>query len=179
MLYYILYERLFPTISPFRVFGYITFRTAYASLTALGLCLILGPWLIRKLREFQIGQIVREEGPKSHFAKQGTPTMGGLLINISILVPTLLWADLRNVYVWIAIFALASFGLVGFMDDYQKLRRRQNLGLTGRRKLMLQIGISLVLGILLALLHSRGLYSTNINVPFLKFFSPDLLIDSL
>ncbi len=179
MLYYLLYEQLFPVISPFRVFGYITFRTAYASLTALMICLILGPWLIRKLREFQIGQVVREEGPRSHQVKKGTPTMGGLLINISILIPTLLWADLTNVYVWVAVFALVSFGLVGFIDDYQKVKRRQNLGLTARRKLALQIAISLALGVALMILHSRGLYSTSMTVPFLKFFSPDLLIHSL
>ncbi|MBI3664880.1 MAG: phospho-N-acetylmuramoyl-pentapeptide-transferase [Acidobacteria bacterium] len=179
MLYYLLYERLFPTISPFRVFGYITFRTAFASLTALGICLILGPWLIRRLGEFQIGQFVREDGPKSHQTKSGTPTMGGLLINISILVPTLLWADLTNVYVWIAIFALCAFGLVGFVDDYRKLRRKQNLGLTAGTKFSLQIAISLAIGVVLLLLHARGLYSTQMNVPFVKFFSPDLLIHSL
>ncbi|MBI3695111.1 MAG: phospho-N-acetylmuramoyl-pentapeptide-transferase [Acidobacteria bacterium] len=179
MLYYLLYQKLFPIISPFRVFGYITFRTAFASLTALAICLVLGPWLIQKLRQFQIGQIVREEGPKSHQAKEGTPTMGGLLINISILVPTLLWADLSNVYVWLAIYALAAFGLVGFVDDYRKLRQKRNLGLTGRGKITLQIGISLVLGILLLLLHRKGLYSTQMNVPFVKFWSPDLLIHSL
>jgi phospho-N-acetylmuramoyl-pentapeptide-transferase len=179
MLYYLLYEKLFHRFSPFRVFGYITFRTAYASLTALAICLILGPWLIRKLKEFQIGQIVREEGPKSHLAKEGTPTMGGLLINISILVPTLLWADLTNVYVWLAIYSLIAFGLVGFVDDYRKLRKKQNLGLTARSKLTWQIVISLALGVMLLFLHRDGLYSTRINVPFLKFYSPDLLIDSL
>ena len=179
MLYYLLYQKLFPVISPFRVFGYITFRTAFASLTALGICLLLGSWLIRKLRQFQIGQIVREEGPKSHQAKEGTPTMGGLLINISILAPTLLWADLSNVYVWLAIYSLTAFGLVGFVDDYRKLRQKQNLGLTVRGKVTLQIGISLVLGLLLLLLHRKGLYSTQMNVPFVKFWSPDLLIHSL
>jgi phospho-N-acetylmuramoyl-pentapeptide-transferase len=179
LLYYLLYVKLFHKFSPFRVFGYITFRTAYASLTALVICLVLGPWLIGKLREFQIGQIVREDGPRSHQAKQGTPTMGGLLINISILVPTLLWADLSNVYVWIAMFALAGFGAVGFVDDYRKLRRRQNLGLTGKCKIALQIAVSLALGVMLLLLHKRGMYQTQINVPFLKFYSPDLLIDSL
>ncbi len=179
MLYYVLYHNLFPVFSPFRVFWYITFRTAYASLTALLLCLALGPWLIRKLREFQIGQTIREDGPRSHQAKQGTPTMGGLLILISILVPTLLWADLTNVYVWIAMFSLAAFGLVGFLDDYQKVTRRQNLGLTARRKLALQIAISLALGCILMYLQARGAYSTRMNVPFLKFFSPDLLIHSL
>src|SRR4026208_1927077 len=136
MLYFLLYDKLFPHFSPFRVFGYITFRTAYASLTALLLCLVLGPWLIRKLREFQIGQMIREDGPRSHQTKQGTPTMGGLLINISILIPTLLWADLRNPYIWTAMFSLVAFGLVGFLDDYQKVTKRQNLGLTARRKIV-------------------------------------------
>ncbi len=176
MLYFLLYDKLFPHFSPFRVFGYITFRTAYASLTALLLCLVLGPWLIRKLREFQIGQTIREDGPRSHQTKQGTPTMGGLLINISILVPTLLWADLRNPYIWIALFSLVAFGLVGFLDDYQKVTKRQNLGLTARRKIALQVTISLALGAALVVMHSRGMYSTKMNVPFLKFFSPDLLI---
>src|SRR6266852_6540149 len=106
MLYYLLYQRLFPAVRPFRVFQYATFRTAFASLTALFLCIVLGPWLIAKLRAFQIGQYIREDGPKSHMRKAGTPTMGGLLIVISIVVPTLLWANLRNPYVWIAIFAL-------------------------------------------------------------------------
>src|SRR5260370_40200655 len=117
MLYYLLYEKLFPYVSPFRVFRYTTFRTAFASLTALFLCIALGPWLIAKLREFQIGQYIREEGPKSHMKKAGTPTMGGILIIISILVPTLLWANLRNVYVWIALFGLLRFGLIGCCDD--------------------------------------------------------------
>jgi len=179
MLYYLLYERLFPVVSPFRVFGYITFRTAFASLTALAICLALGPWLIRKLRQFQIGQVIREEGPRSHLSKEGTPTMGGLLINISILAPTLLWADLTNVYVWIAMFALAGFGLVGFVDDYRKIRRKQNLGLTARAKIAWQAAICAALGIMLMALQARGMYSTRMNVPFLKFFSPDLLIDSL
>ena len=100
---------------------------------------MLGPWLIRKLRDFQIGQHIREEGPKSHQKKAGTPTMGGVLIIISIVVPTLLWADLRNPYVWIALFALVGFGAIGFFDDYTKVRRSSNLGLTARQKLGMQI----------------------------------------
>src|SRR5574340_391941 len=104
MLYFLLYEQLQRYISPFRVFRYVTFRTAFASLTALFLCIVLGPWLINKLRQFQIGQHIREEGPKSHQKKAGTPTMGGVLILISIIVPTLLWTNLKNHYVWIALF---------------------------------------------------------------------------
>src|SRR6266568_8335064 len=121
MLYYVLYQQLFPAVRPFRVFGFVTFRTAFASLTALFLCIILGPWLIAKLQEFQIGQHIREDGPKSHQKKAGTPTMGGLLIVISIVVPTLLWTNLRNQYVWIALFGLLSFGAIGFWDDYTKV----------------------------------------------------------
>src|SRR5882757_11398464 len=101
MLYWLLYENLRTVVSPFRVFGYVTSRTMFASLTSLLLCVLLGPWLIRKLREFQIGQHIREDGPKSHQKKAGTPTMGGVLIVISIVVPTLLWADLTQIYVWI------------------------------------------------------------------------------
>src|ERR1700679_2542553 len=104
MLYFLLYEQLQKYVSPFRVFRYVTFRTAFASMTALFLCIALGPWLIHKLRQFQIGQYIREEGPKSHQAKAGTPTMGGILIVGSTVIPTLLWADLSNVFVWLAMF---------------------------------------------------------------------------
>src|SRR5215471_6674221 len=127
MLYYILYEQLFKYVSPFRVFRYTTFRTAFASLTALFLCIILGPWLIEKLREFQIGQHIREDGPRSHQKKAGTPTMGGVLIIISIVVPTLLWANLADSYVWIALLSLLGYGLIGFWDDYSKIVKHQNL----------------------------------------------------
>src|SRR5882762_8019318 len=129
MLYYLLYQQLFPVVRPFRVFQYVTFRTAFASLTALFLCIILGPWLIGRLREFQIGQHIREDGPKSHQKKAGTPTMGGVLIIISIVIPTLLWADLRDSYIWVAMLGLVSYGAIGFMDDYAKLMRGKNLGL--------------------------------------------------
>ncbi len=179
MLYWLFYEKLFHFFTPFREFGYVTFRTACASLTALFLCIALGPWLIAKLREFQIGQYIREEGPKSHMKKAGTPTMGGILIIISILVPTLLWANLRNVYVWIALFGLLSFGLIGFWDDYTKIRRRQNQGLSIKQKFSLQVLVALTIGLILLTLHAHRVYSTNINVPFLKSFKPDLIIDRL
>jgi phospho-N-acetylmuramoyl-pentapeptide-transferase len=179
MLYWLFYEKLFRHFTPFRVFGYVTFRTAFAALTALFLCLILGPWLIAKLHEFQIGQYIREDGPKSHMKKAGTPTMGGILIVISIVIPTLLWANLANPYVWIAIFSLVSFGLIGFWDDYAKVRRKQNEGLTVREKFGLQILAALMVGFMLLTLHAQKAYSTSINVPFFKSFKPDLLIDSL
>jgi phospho-N-acetylmuramoyl-pentapeptide-transferase len=179
MLYWLFYEKLFRHFTPFRVFGYVTFRTAFAALTALFLCLALGPWLISKLHEFQIGQYIREEGPKSHMKKAGTPTMGGILIIISILIPTLLWANLQNPYVWIAMFSLVSFGLIGFWDDYAKVRRKQNEGLTVKQKFGLQIVAALIVGFMLLTLHAQKAYSTSMNVPFFKSFKPDLLIDAL
>ncbi|HEX5227288.1 MAG TPA: phospho-N-acetylmuramoyl-pentapeptide-transferase [Bryobacteraceae bacterium] len=179
MLYWLFYERLFSHFTPFRVFQYTTFRTACAALTSLFLCLALGPWLIGKLREFQIGQYIREEGPKSHQKKAGTPTMGGILIIISIVVPTLLWANLANPYVWIAMFSLVSFGLIGFWDDYAKVRRKQNEGLTVRQKFGLQVLAALIVGFMLLTLHAQKAYSTSMNVPFFKAFKPDLLIDSM
>jgi phospho-N-acetylmuramoyl-pentapeptide-transferase len=179
MLYWLFYEKLFRHFTPFRVFGYVTFRTAFAALTALFLCLALGPWLIAKLREFQIGQYIREEGPKSHMKKAGTPTMGGILIIISIVIPTLLWANLVNPYVWIAMFSLVSFGFIGFWDDYAKVRRKQNEGLTVKQKFGLQILAALIVGFMLLTLHAQKAYSTSMNVPFFKSFKPDLLIDAL
>ncbi len=179
MLYFLLYEQLHRYVSPFRVFQYITFRTAFASLTALFLCIALGPWLINKLREFQIGQYIREEGPKSHQKKAGTPTMGGILIIISIVIPTLLWADLRYPYVWIAIAALLGYGWIGFLDDYAKVTRRRNLGLTGKRKLVYQFGMGFAFAAVLLIMRAYGLFSTAMNIPFLKQFKPSLLIGPL
>jgi phospho-N-acetylmuramoyl-pentapeptide-transferase len=179
MLYYLLYEQLQRYFSPLRVFRYTTFRTAFASLTALFLCIALGPWLINRLRQFQIGQYIREEGPKSHQKKAGTPTMGGVLIIISIVIPTLLWADLRYPYVWIAIAALVGYGWIGFLDDYAKVARHQNLGLTARRKLAYQftMGFAFAASLLVMRLHDD--YSTAMNIPFFKQFEPSLLIQSL
>ena len=179
MFYWLLYEQLYRFFSPFRIFRFITFRTAFASLTALFLCLVLGPWLIRKLREFQIGQYIREDGPKSHMKKAGTPTMGGVLIVISVVVPTVLWANLSNPYVWIAIFAMLAFGGIGFWDDYAKIRRQRNLGITGRRKFGAQCVVALMVGGMLLLLRAKGEYSTSMNVPFFKGFKPSLVIDLL
>jgi phospho-N-acetylmuramoyl-pentapeptide-transferase len=179
MLYFLLYEQLYRYVSPFRVFRYTTFRTAFASLTALFLCIALGPWLIDKLRQFQIGQYIREEGPKSHQKKAGTPTMGGVLIIISIVVPTLLWADLRFPYVWIAIAALLGFGWIGFLDDYAKITRHRNLGLTGRRKLVYQFTMGFGFAGMLLIMRAFGDFSTTMNVPFVKQFHPSLMFESL
>ena len=179
MFYWLLYEQLYRVFSPLRVFRFITFRTAFASLTALFLCLVLGPWLIGKLRLFQIGQHIREEGPKSHQKKAGTPTMGGVLIVISIVVPTLLWANLTNAYVWVAMFAILSYGAIGFWDDLSKVRKKTNLGITGRRKFLAQCLVALMIGACLLLLRAHGEYSTAMNVPFFKSFKPSLIIDGL
>jgi len=179
MFYWLLYQQLFGVFRPFRVFRFITFRTAFASLTALFLCLVLGPWLIGKLRQFQIGQHIREEGPKSHQKKAGTPTMGGVLIVISIVVPTLLWADLSNAYVWIAIFAILAFGAIGFWDDLSKVRKKTNLGITGRRKLAMQGLVAVIVGARLLHLRAHGEYSTAMNMPFFKSFKPSLIIEGL
>jgi phospho-N-acetylmuramoyl-pentapeptide-transferase len=179
MLYFLLYEQLSKHVSPFRVFSYVTFRISLASLTALFLCIALGPWLINKLRQFQIGQYIREEGPKSHQKKAGTPTMGGILIIISIVIPTLLWADLRYPYVWIAIAALLGFGWIGFLDDYAKVTRRRNLGLTGRRKLAYQFSMGFGFAAVLLVMRSYGDFSTAVNVPFMKQYQPSLLIGPL
>lgn len=178
MFYWLFYEKLYHYFTPFRVFQYSTFRTALASITALVLCVFLGPWFIRKLREFQIGQYIREDGPKGHLKKAGTPTMGGIIIIISIVVPTLLWANLRNPYVWLSLFGLLSFGLIGFLDDYAKVTRKQNLGLTVKQKFGLQILAAMSVGFFLLVLHSQKAYSTSINVPFFKSFKPDLLIQA-
>jgi phospho-N-acetylmuramoyl-pentapeptide-transferase len=173
MLFHLLYP-FHTEISVLNVTRYITFRTAAASLTALGISLIFGPWMIRKLREFQIGQVIRQEGPTSHRPKAGTPTMGGLLILTAALVPTLLWADLTNLYVWIAVVTTAAFGGVGFLDDYLKIVRRDHHGLWPRHKMGLQILIAIVVGVVLLLLARSGLYNTRLIFPFFKDLIPDL-----
>src|SRR5579862_6410950 len=176
MLYFLLYEKLSPVVSAFRVFRYVTSRTAFASLTALFLCIVLGPWLIGKLRRFQIGQYIREEGPKSHQKKAGTPTMGGVLIIVSIVVPTLLWADLRTPAIWVSLAGVVLYGGIGFWDDYIKIIRKRNLGLTTLQKLTLEIIAAVMIGVMLLAMNAVGAYSTAMNMPFLKSFKPDLLI---
>jgi phospho-N-acetylmuramoyl-pentapeptide-transferase len=179
MLYYLLYHVFQRYFSPFNVFRYITVRTVYASLTAMFLALVFGPWLIRKLRELQIGQFIREEGPQEHKKKAGTPTMGGVLIVLSTAVPVLLWADLTNVFVLVALFALLGFAAIGFIDDYAKVSKQHNLGLTAKRKFSLQILISLIVGASLLVLATYSAYSTQLVLPFLKRLHPDLVIHSL
>src|SRR5205823_236338 len=128
--------------------------------------------------EFQIGQHIREDGPKSHQKKAGTPTMGGVLIIISIVIPTLLWADLRDSYVWVALLSLVAYGAIGFFDDYAKILQRRNLGFSARKKFALQVVMACVLASVLLVMRAHKMYTTNVNVPFFKQFKPDLLLDS-
>jgi phospho-N-acetylmuramoyl-pentapeptide-transferase len=178
LLYWLLYGKLFQYFSPFRIFRFLTFRTAFASLTALFTVLIVGPAVINRLREFQIGQFIRDEGPQAHQKKAGTPTMGGVLIAIGVIVPTLLWADLSNRFVWLAVFSAMAFGAIGFADDYLKTVNRRNLGLTARSKLLLQILASIFIAVVLIAFQTEGLYSTRVIVPFIKTIRPDLVVDS-
>ncbi len=173
MLYHLLYP-LHDWISVLNVFRYITFRSALAALTAMVISFGLGGFLIRKLRELQWGQEIREEGPQEHRVKRGTPTMGGILIITAIVIPTILWADLRNIFVWIALFATLAFGLIGFTDDYIKVVRRRSLGLTARQKLAAQILVAASIGVTLVLLADDGVFSTRLSFPFFKNVYPDL-----
>ena len=175
MLYWLLYEKLFPFFHPFRIFRYLTFRTAFAFLTALLIALFIGPWVIQKLREFQIGQFVREDGPQSHLKKTGTPTMGGVLICIAILLPTVLWSDPANPFVWVVVFSTLAYGAIGFADDYIKVVQRRSLGLTARAKLFWQGVVGIAVAGSLVTLEQFKLFSTRLNVPFVKSLKPDLL----
>ena len=173
---YLLLPQLTPYVGALNVTRYITFRTAAASVTALAFSLLFGPWVIRRLREFKIGQIIRQEGPQTHHAKAGTPTMGGVLILGSVILPTLLWADLRNPYVWIAVLATAGFGTVGFLDDYLKITRRSHHGLIPRYKMLGQIIVAMGVGFAVLQLSQQNppLYNTRLIFPFFKTLIPDL-----
>ncbi len=173
MLYHLLYP-LRGWVPALNVTRYLTFRTAAASLTALALGLTLGPSLIRMLREFEVGQVIRLEGPASHQGKAGTPTMGGLLILVAALVPTLLWADLGNVDIWVAVLATTAFAAIGFVDDYLKIVRRSAHGLRPRFKLGWQVAAAAAVGVGLLVLSEHGLYSTRLIFPFFKRLIPDL-----
>jgi phospho-N-acetylmuramoyl-pentapeptide-transferase len=179
MLYYLLYHVLQRYFSPLNVFRYITVRTVYASLTAMFLALVFGPWLIQRLRELQIGQFIREEGPQEHKKKAGTPTMGGVLIVLSTAVPVLLWADLTNPFILLSLFALFGFAAIGFIDDYAKVSQQRNLGLTAKKKIYFQVFVSLGVGVVLLVLATYSAYSTQFMFPFLKRFHPDLVIHAL
>jgi phospho-N-acetylmuramoyl-pentapeptide-transferase len=175
LLYWLLYQKLYPFFHPFRIFRYLTFRTAFASGTALIIALFIGPYVIQKLREFQVAQYIREDGPQSHQKKSGTPTMGGVLITIAILLPTVLWSDPSNPFVWITVMATLAFGAIGFADDYIKVVKRRNLGLTARAKLAYQALAGCAIALALVILQQFRMFSTQLNVPFIKSWHPDLL----
>jgi len=174
LLYWLLYQKLYPFFHPFRIFRYVTFRTVFASLTALLIALFIGPFVIQKLREFQIGQYIREDGPQSHQKKSGTPTMGGVLIVIAILLPTVLWSDPANPFVWITVFSTLAFGAIGFADDYTKVVKRRSLGLTARAKLFWQGVTGIAVAVALIVLEQFRFFSTQVTVPFIKSFRPAL-----
>jgi phospho-N-acetylmuramoyl-pentapeptide-transferase len=169
-----LYHLLFPLhvdYSFFNVFRYITFRTIYAAITALLLCFVIGPWLIRELGTHQIGQIIRRDGPESHLAKEGTPTMGGLLIVLATVIPTLLWANLGNPYIWIAVLVTVGFGAIGFVDDYKKVIRKDSKGLSPKKKLLFQFALAAVAATLIYL--DIGI-QPKVSIPFFKKLNPSL-----
>src|SRR5256714_12502650 len=178
MIYYILYELIYGhfkdreiyLVKALNVFQYVTFRTAYASVTAMLISLLFGTKLINALKKWNIGQQIREEGPQAHIAKQHTPTMGGLLIIGAVIISTLLWAKLSGLYIWITIVATLGFGAVGFADDYVKLVKQRSLGLTGRQKLLFQLIIALAvwLALYISTQYFQTKYSWNVSIPFFK-----------
>jgi phospho-N-acetylmuramoyl-pentapeptide-transferase len=170
----VLYHFLYPLKSVFggfNVFRYITFRSIFAVLTALMICLIVGPWCIKKLKELQVGQFIREDGPQSHHSKAGTPTMGGLMILLAMLTSTLLWADLTNYYIWVMTFVAVGFGFVGFLDDYLKVIKKHNRGLSGRAKLLWQTAVALLAALWFYFYPG---FETTLTIPFFKELQPDL-----
>ncbi|HEX7720757.1 MAG TPA: phospho-N-acetylmuramoyl-pentapeptide-transferase [Pyrinomonadaceae bacterium] len=178
MIYYILYELIYSRfkdqdwylVKALNVFQYVTFRTAYASVTAMLISLLFGRKLIAGLKRWNIGQQIREEGPQAHIAKRDTPTMGGLLIIGSVIVSTLLWARLNGLYIWITILATVGFGAVGFADDYVKLVKHRSLGLTGKQKLLFQLLIAIAVWLVLyvSTQYFQTKYSWNVSIPFFK-----------
>src|SRR5437764_4321706 len=178
MIYYILYELIYSRfkdqdwylVKALNVFQYVTFRTAYASVTAMLISLLFGRKLIKGLKRWNIGQQIREEGPQAHIAKRDTPTMGGLLIIGSVIISTLMWAKLNGLYIWITIVATVGFGAVGFADDYIKLVKHRSLGLTGRQKLLFQLIIAVAVWLVLYIStqYFQTKYSWNVSIPFFK-----------
>jgi phospho-N-acetylmuramoyl-pentapeptide-transferase len=170
MLYHLLYP-LVEWSTFFNVFRYITFRTIYAVVTALLLCWVLGPWMIRRLRGRSVGQFIRPDGPASHLSKEGTPTMGGVLILCAAATATLLWADLTNTYVWVVLLTTLGFGAVGFWDDLRVVRKRSHKGISGRLRLVLEF---IIAGLAALVLAEHPGFSTQLSVPFFKEIRPDL-----
>jgi phospho-N-acetylmuramoyl-pentapeptide-transferase len=167
MLYYLLYP-LRHAVSAFNLFRYITFRAAYATLTALLVSFILGPFIIRRLRKLHIQEKIRDDGPQTHLAKEGTPTMGGLIILLAIVLPTLLWADLTNRYILLILFSTVWMGTIGFIDDYLKAVRHIPKGLVAKWKLVGQITFGLILGCILYFWPLSTQFHAQTSIPFLK-----------
>ncbi|MBY0370830.1 phospho-N-acetylmuramoyl-pentapeptide-transferase [bacterium] len=170
MLYHLLYP-LRVDFNAFNVFRYITFRTLCAGLTALVLTLALGPLFIRLMSRYQLGQQVRDDGPQSHLKKQGTPTMGGILILASVLISTLLWADLTNPYIWIVLGVMVAFGFIGWLDDFRKISLANSKGLSERSKMLLQTLFALAA---IWLLFGHHGLSTRLYLPFFRQLTPEL-----
>ncbi len=170
MLYHLFYP-LATDIKLFNVFKYLTFRSIYAMITALLVSFLIGPWVIRRLEGLQARQVIRTDGPESHLKKQGTPTMGGVLILAAIVVPTLLWADLTNTFIWLALFIIGGYGVLGFVDDYKKVVEKNPKGLTPRQKMFWQVLLASVVGIVL---YTMPGYSEQLYVPLFKRLHPDL-----
>jgi phospho-N-acetylmuramoyl-pentapeptide-transferase len=170
LIYHLLYP-LHTTVSFFNVFRYITFRTIFASITALLLCLIVGPWLIRKLQSLQIDQQIREDGPQSHLVKKGTPTMGGVLIIFAVMISTLLWANLAIDYIWLILMVTVGYGLIGFFDDYQKFTGKNSRGISGKKRLVAEVAIALFVSIILYL---KPDFNSQVTIPFFKTVLPNI-----
>jgi len=166
-------EYLTQYFSAFNVFSYLTFRAIISTLTALAISLYFGPKLIRYLQRMQIGQTIRDDGPESHLAKSGTPTMGGILILASIIISVLLWADLSNVYVWVVLFVVTSFGIIGFVDDYRKVIRKDSNGLIARWKYFWQTVAGLATALFL-FYFAQTPEETALLIPFVKDVLPQL-----
>ena len=169
-----IYELIYPlhaALSIFNVFRYITFRTIFASITALLICLLLGRWFIQKLQSLQIDQQIREDGPQTHLVKKGTPTMGGLLILFAVVISTLLWANLSVSYVWLALLVTVGFGLIGFLDDYRKLAGKSSRGISGKTRLAAEIVIALFVGVVL---YFKPGFNTQVTIPLFKTVLPNL-----
>ncbi len=169
-----LYHLLFPLSSDLNflnVFRYITFRSIGATVTALAIVVLLGPWFIATMKRLQVGQVVRDDGPASHLAKQGVPTMGGMLIIAAIAIGTLLWARLDNLWVWLGLFITIFYGGIGFIDDSRKIRKKNSKGLSARGKLVLQIAGASLVGV--AIFIHPG-FDGHLSFPFFKNLRPDL-----
>ena len=169
-----LFHLFFPlheTYSFFNVFRYITFRTIYAAITALVICFVVGPWMIRKLQTLQIGQTIREDGPDTHLAKKGTPTMGGILIILAVTVATLLWANLTVGYIWLIVMVMLGFGLIGFLDDYRKLVQQNSRGIPGKTRLAAEFAIAAFVSITLFV---KPGFNPSVTIPFFKTVLPNI-----